>query len=185
MFQGIHNLRRIGHIHQQLLIIQIHTGFLVKKDRQHRLEIAFSDRQFDWFVPDKADGLTQAGLSRLNQSIEAFVCCVLGAQVNVRSSILGDGGRAKEAQTEFLVLVEEAIRKPNLSKSVQRYQLAVDEAKVRLNLAVAPGTWLMPARMVIKTGSVAGYNNQLRQATPNMKLGVNNSANLVDIKRGY
>ena len=143
-----------------------------------------SDRQFDWFVPDKAEGLTQAGLSRINQSIETFVYCVLGSQVNVRSSILGDGGRAKEAQTEFLVLLEEAIRQPNLSKSVQRYQLAVDEAKVRLNLAVAPGTWLMPARMVINTGSVAGYNNQLRQATPNMMLGVNNSVNLETKKVG-
>ena len=143
-----------------------------------------SDRQFDWFVPDKAEGLTQAGLSRINQSIEAFVYCVLGAQVNVRNSILGDGGRAKEAQTEFLVLLGEAIRQPNLSKSVQRYQLAVEEAKVRLNLAVAPGTWLMPARMVINTGSVAGYKNQLRQATPNMKLGVNNSVNLETKKVG-
>ena len=36
----------------------------------------------------------------------------------------------------------------------------------------------MPARMVLNTGSVAGYNNQLRQATPNMRLGVNNSVNL-------
>ena len=143
-----------------------------------------SDHQFDWFVPDKADGLTQAGLSRLNQSIEAFVYCVLGAQVNVRSSILGDGGRAKEAQTEFLVLLEDSVRQPNLSKSVQRYQLAVDEAKVRLNLAAAPGTWLMPARMVLNTGSVSGYNNQLRQATSNMKLGVNNSVNLETKKVG-
>ena len=67
---------------------------------------------------------------------------------------------------------------------MQRYQLAVDEAKVRLNLAVAPGTWLMPARMVINTGSVSGYNNQLRQATPNMKLGVNNSVNLETKKVG-
>ena len=67
---------------------------------------------------------------------------------------------------------------------MQRYQLAVDEAKVRLNLAVAPGTWLMPARMVINTGSVAGYNNQLRQVTPNMKLGVNNSVNLDTKKVG-
>ena len=67
---------------------------------------------------------------------------------------------------------------------MQRYQLAVDEAKVRLNLAVAPGTWLMPARMVLNTGSVAGYNNQLRQATPNMQLGVNNSVNLETKKVG-
>jgi len=35
--------------------------------------------------------------SSINQSIEAFVYCILGAQVNVRSSILGQGGRAKEA----------------------------------------------------------------------------------------
>ena len=102
----------------------------------------------------------------------------------MRSSILGEGGRAKEAETEFLVLLEESIRQPNLSKSVQRYQLAVDEAKVRLNLAVAPGTWLMPARMIINTGSVVGYNNQLRQATPNMQLEVNNSVNLETKKVG-
>ena len=169
----------------------------MKGDQQHRPEIGFSEMNcitlstnrvliasLICFVPDKAEGLTQAGLSRINQSIEAFVYCVLGAQVNVRSSILGDGGRAKEAQTEFLVLLEESIRQPNLSKSVQRYQLAVDEAKVRLNLAVVPGTWLMPARMVLNTGSVSGYNNQLRQATPNMQLGVNNSVNLDTKKVG-
>ena len=53
----------------------------------------------------------------------AFVYRNLGAQVNVRSSILGNGGRAKEAQTEFVVLLEDAIRQPDLAKSVQRYQL--------------------------------------------------------------
>ena len=51
-----------------------------------------ADRQVEYFVPDTAQGLTQSGLSRLNQSIEAFVSCFLGAQVNVRSSILGNGG---------------------------------------------------------------------------------------------
>lgn len=50
--------------------------------------------QFDFFTPNTSSGLTQAGLSRLNQSIEAFVYCMLGVQVNVRSSILGDGGRS-------------------------------------------------------------------------------------------
>ena len=133
--------------------------------------------QADWFCPNVAEGLTQAGLARINQSIEAFVYCVLGSQVNVRSSILGSGGRAKEAQSEFLVLMEDSIRQPDLAKSVQRYQLAVDEAKVRLNLAVCPGAWLMPARMVINTGSVIGYNNQLKQAVPGMKLGVNDEVN--------
>ena len=114
---------------------------------------------------------------RINQSIEAFVYCILGAQVNVRSSIIGAGGRAKEAQTEFLTLMEDAIRQPDLAKSVQRYQLAVDEAKVRLNLAVCPGAWLMPVSMIINTKSTVGYNNRLKQAVPGMKLGVNNDVN--------
>ena len=134
--------------------------------------------QYDWFAPKTAAGLTQAGLSRINQSIEAFVYCILGAQVNVRSSILGEGGREKEAQTEFLTLMEDAIRQTDLSQSVQRYQLAVDQAKVRLNLAVCPGAWLMPARMIINTDSIVGYNNKLKQAKAGMKLGVNNDVNL-------
>ena len=133
--------------------------------------------QCNWFAPNKASGLTQAGLARINQSIEAFVYCILGAQVNVKSSILGEGGRAKEAQTEFLTLMEDAIRQPDLAKSVQRYQLAVDEAKVRLNLTVCPGAWLMPARMIINTESTVGYNNKLKQAVTGMKLGANNDVN--------
>ena len=48
---------------------------------------------------------------------------------------------------------------------------------MRLNLAVCPGAWLMPAQMVINTGSVIGYNNQLKQAMPGMKLGVNDKVN--------
>lgn len=55
-----------------------------------------ADRQYDWFVPDKANGPMQAGLSQLNQSIEAFVYCVREAQVNVLIIILGKGGRAKK-----------------------------------------------------------------------------------------
>ena len=74
--------------------------------------------------------------------------------------------------------MEDAIRQPDITKSVQRYQLAVDEPKVRLNLAVCPGAWLMPARMIINTESIVGYNNKLKQAQAGMKLGVNNSVNL-------
>ena len=113
------------------------------------------------FLPDK-----------LNQSIEAFVYSILGAQVNIRSSILASGGLVKEVQSELLVLVEDAIRQTDLAEHVQRYPLAVDEAKVRLNLAVCLGGWLIPGRMVINTESFVGYNNQLKQAVAGMKLGI-------------
>ena len=72
---------------------------------------------------------------------------------------------------------ENAIKKTDLAASVQRYQPAIDEAKVRLNLAVCPGGWLIPERMVINTESMVGYNNQLKQAGAGMKLGINNDVN--------
>ena len=85
---------------------------------------------------------------------------ILGAHVNVRSSILGDSGSAEEVRLDILVLMEDVVKQPDISESVQRFQLAVQEAKVKLNLAISPGTWLMPSRMVINTESTVGYNNK-------------------------
>ena len=116
-------------------------------------------------------------MSRINQSIEVFVFCILGAQVNARSGITGNSGSAVEVRREFLALLEDSIRKPNISASIQRFQLAVQEARVKLDLAISPGTWLLPARMVINTASKIGYNNDLRRASPQMRLGVNDNLN--------
>jgi len=90
----------------------------------------------------------------LNQSIEAFVYCVLGAQVNTRSSIIGDTGSAQETQQVFLQLFESAIIEMDIPKSIQRYQLAIQEAKVKLDTAVAVGCWLFPSRLVVNNNSV-------------------------------
>ena len=117
--------------------------------------------QYSWFVPKKGIGLTRRGMGRINRSLEAFVYCVLGAQVNIRSGIVGSSGGAVEAQQEMLKLFESAVIEEDLSTSVQRYQLAVQEAKLRLDLAIAPGIWLMPSNLVINTESIVGYNNEL------------------------
>ena len=69
------------------------------------------------------------------------------------------------------------IRQPDLTQSVERYQPAVDQAMVSLNLAVWPGAWRMPARMIINTESTVGYNNKLKQAGAGMKLAINNEVN--------
>ena len=123
-------------------------------------------------------GLTSAGLSRINQSIESFCYAILGSQVDVRSSISGSQGSAIETQRQFLSMVEDAIRNPDISKSVQRFQLAIESAKVRLDLAISPGLWLLPSKMVVNTESVVGYNNKLKKATFFMKIGVNSDLNI-------
>ena len=134
--------------------------------------------QYEYFICPISHGLTSAGLSRINQSIESFCFAILGAQVNVRSSIAGSQGSSIETQREFLSLVEDAIQNPDISKSVQRFQLAIESAKVRLDLAISPGTWLLPSKMVVNTESVVGYNNKLKKATSFMKIGVNSDLNI-------
>ena len=65
----------------------------------------------------------------------------------------------------------------NLATSVQRYQLAVQENKLRLDMAIAPGIWLMPSNLVINTESIVGYNNELQKASDRMQFGVNVGVN--------
>ena len=75
-------------------------------------------------------------------------------------------------------MVENAIRNPDISKSVQRFQLAIESAKVRLDLAISPGLWLLPSKMVVNTESVVGYNNKLKKATTFMRIGVSSDLNI-------
>ena len=134
--------------------------------------------QYEYFLCPVSHGLTSAGLSRINQSIESFCYAILGSQVDVRSSISGSQGSAIETQRQFLSMVEDAIRNPNISKSVQRFQLAIQSANVRLDLAISPGLWLLPSKMVLNTESVVGYNNKLKKATTFMRIGVNSDLNI-------
>ena len=136
-----------------------------------------ADKQLEHFVPDRASGLTPNGLGRINQSIEAFGYCILGAQANTRSSIIGATGTARNTQTDFLVLFDDAIRNLTVSNGPAKYQEAIEKTKVRLNFAIARGVLLFPSQMIINRESVVGYNNNLRRTTDDMKLGVNNHVN--------
>ena len=138
--------------------------------------------QYEYFLCPVSHGLTSAGLSRINQSIESFCYAILGSQVDVRSSISGSQGSAIETQRQFLSMVEDAIRNPDISKSVQRFQLVIESAKVRLDLAISPGLWLLPSKMVVNTESVVGYNNKLKKATRRMRIGVNSDL-IIPVRR--
>ena len=70
--------------------------------------------QYEYFLYPISHGLTSAGLSRINQSIESFCYAILGSQVDVRSSIAGSQGSSIETQREFLSMVEDAIRNQTL-----------------------------------------------------------------------
>ena len=171
------NTRRLTYLTPQV------KGSRVIVEQRTTTTIAFirndqgADKQFEHFVPNQTSGLTLNGLGRINRSIEAFGYCILGAQANTRSSILGNLGTARNTQTDFLVLIEDALKTLTVSNGPVKYQDAIEMTKVRLNFAVGRGVLLLPSRMIINTESVVGYNNNLRRATDGMKLGVNNHNN--------
>ena len=135
-----------------------------------------AEKQLEHFVPDRTNGLTSAGLRRIDRSIEAFGYCILGAQARTLSSIVGFG-MAKNTQAEFFTLVEDAIKTQTPSNGAAHYQDGIQKTNVRLNFVVARGALLLPARMIINTERVVRYNNNLMHATADMKLGVNNQVN--------
>ena len=79
--------------------------------------------------------------------------------------------------------MDTAIKLQDILSSIRQFQLAVDQANVRLNFVIAPGAWLMPSRMILNSDSEIGYNNALRQGGPEMKIVVNNDVNSPPKKR--
>ena len=135
------------------------------------------EKKYEYFVTPVSYGLTQAGQARINQSIECFTYSILGSQVDLRSTILGDTGSAIEVQREFMNIFESSIINNNLSKSVERFQLSIKESKVKLDLTISPGTWLTASNLILNTESKISYNSYLRHATPSMHLGLNSDVN--------
>ena len=114
----------------------------------------------------------------MDQSIEGFLLHLRSTNQRKEQYFgtkegVGGGGGAKQAQSGFLVLMDYVIKQPDLPQIVGRYQ----QAMVSLNLAVWPGAWRMPARMIINTESTVGYNNKLKQTVAGMKLAINNEVN--------
>jgi len=74
-------------------------------------------------------------------------------------------------------LFESAVVENDIAKSIQRFQFALQQAKQKLDFAVAKNCWLLPSKLLLNMSNIVGYNNKLQKATDNMRLGVNNINN--------
>jgi hypothetical protein len=141
-------------------------------DKRHRLYIdsfQFSKTD-DWtnFIPTNSSSLTYQGIVRLNDSIRTYVYCILGAQAETRSAIMGSFGTELDAQKEFLKLLDDSINQH------------VD-THVKLDYIIAPGLYIIGSDMILKVGTIENYNNNILIATENMKPGKNNINNKKNI----
>ena len=129
------------------------------------------------FVLDKSSGFTQSDVSRINDSIRAYVWAILGAQSQARSSILG-AGKAFDAQKQFLANVEDVINSEvDLPGSIERYQLVLQYARSKVDFVVGLGLYMIPSDMDLYIGTINGYNNLITIASDDLQLGHNDSIN--------
>ena len=129
------------------------------------------------FVLDKSSVFTQAGVSRINDSIRAYVWAILGAQSQTRSSILGTE-KAFDAQKQFLANVEDVINSEvDLPSSIERYQLVLQYARSKVDFVVGSGLYMIPSDMDLYIGTINGYNNLITIATDDLQLGHNDTIN--------
>ena len=137
------------------------------------------------FVLDKSDGFTQPGVERINDSIRTYVYvwAILGAQAQIRTSILGTG-TAFDAQKQFLVNVEDAISSPvDLPSAIARYQDVLRYARSKVDFVFGIGLYMAPSDMELLAGgaTIQNYNNEIVIAGPGQKLGVNGGINVAPL----
>ena len=105
------------------------------------------------FMLEKSDGFTRAGIERINDSIRTYIYCLLGAQVQSRTSIIGQIGTSPDSQKQFIKNFEDAIF-ANLSipDSIERYQNAINNSHSKLDFAIGSGLYMIPSDLVMKIG---------------------------------
>jgi hypothetical protein len=136
------------------------------------------DNGWTRFLLQKSNGFTKTGVERLNDSIRTFIYCILGAQVQARTAIIGQSGTSPDAQKQFVSNFEDAVyARLSIPESIDKYQNAINNSHSKLDFAVGSGLYMIPSDLVMKIGSVENYNNNILTATDNMDFGVNNINN--------
>ena len=137
------------------------------------------DPQNDYkkFIPKISNGITKKGTELINQSIESYLYCILGAQSRAKQPIISNRASALEVQSIFRNIFEDSVINYNTLTWINNMNKAILSTNVVLNMAISPSLWLIRSNLIILKNPVKGCNNKLQVATTNMKFGVNEKIN--------
>jgi len=103
------------------------------------------------FILEKSLGFTRAGVIRIDDSIRAYVYCILGSQAQTRSNIM----KSLECQQNFVDLLESNVKSLfSIPESIRKYQDAISNKNVRINYAVGIGLYMIPSNLVLQVGVI-------------------------------
>jgi hypothetical protein len=135
------------------------------------------ENDYKTFIPKTSRGLTKVGQKLFQQSIEAFVYSVLGAQAKTRWSITGQGAKSLQTQEVFRKVVEDTIVQDGVTVTISNMSTAIANTHVVLNFAIMPGLILIPSDLRILVQPIPGFSNVLTVAKNGMTFGKNDKLN--------
>ena len=148
------------------------SPYIAKFNKKKQQYILFPDsvaEDYKRYIPIKSNGFTKIGIQYINESIEAFICSILGAQARTKQSIT--------KQEEFYSIVEDSVLNYNTSTWINNMNRTITDTNIILNLAISPSLWLMSNNLIIIKNPIKGFNNKLQVATINMNFGINENLN--------
>jgi hypothetical protein len=170
---GYHPIRGVPYNPNRFKFIDQTTSEAIKIDYVYQEAASEGWKQF---IPVKSNGFTRSGAVRIDDSIRNYVHCILGSQAQTRSSIL----KSFETQQYFVDLLEQNIKSMlSIPESIDKYQDAITKTNSRIDYVIAIGLYMIPSDLVLKVGTLIGYNNNIVVATPQMKIGQNEQVNAI------
>jgi hypothetical protein len=131
------------------------------------------ENDYKTFISKTSRGLTKVGQILFQQSIEAFVYSVLGAQAKTRWSITGQGAKSLQMQEVFRKVARDTVVQDDVTVTISNKRTAIASTHVVLNFAIMPGLILIPSDLRILTKPIPGFSNVLTEAKNGMMFGKN------------
>ena len=135
------------------------------------------ENDYKTLIPKTSRGLTKVGQKLFQQSIEAFVYSVLGAQAKTRWSITGQGAKSLQTQEVFRKVARDTVVQNDVTVTISNMRTAITSTHVVLNFAIMPGLILIPSDLRILTKPIPGFSNVLTVAKNGMMFGKNEKVN--------
>ena len=140
------------------------------------------ENDYKTLIPKTSRGLTRVGQKLFQQSIEAFVYSVLGAQAKTRWSITGQGAKSLQTQEVFRKVTKDTIVQDDVTLTISNMRTAISNTHVVLNFEIMTGLILIPSELRILTKPIPGFSNVLTVARNGMTFGKNEKVNYTGIK---
>ena len=142
-----------------------------------------NENSFARRIIEKSDGLTEAGLQKLSETVRDYTYLILTSQTSTRGQIVGHTARNLDAQKVFLNTFENIVnRRVDIPENIQRFQKTLQYARSKVDYAIGELIYMLPSDMNLRIRQIKNHNNKILVSSSSFNIGTNLKVNLDDDK---